>query len=131
MKFCPFCMKASNSPHRACIIAATTRNPVAPLAKNGQRARIKRASRLFEDFTGERPQEITVTHKPAMPDVLLAVGEITGIMYQTVRDGKLEDYIHEFKAKARPTFAVSHDGKQLYLLGGAYNFTARGIVDKR
>lgn len=108
------------------------RNPVPPSSvMKGREARVKQAARLYEDFTGEQAREIDLVGMPNFPDVGLVIGEITGIMYQTVRDGKLEDYIHEFKASSRPTFVVSHDGKQLLLLGGAYNFTARGIVDKR
>lgn len=108
------------------------RNPVPPSsAMKGRDSRVKQAARLYEDFTGEKAREIDLVGMPKFPDVGLVIGEITGIMYQTVRDGKLEDYIHEFKAAARPTFVVSHDGRQLLLLGGAYNFTARGIVDKR
>ena len=65
-----------------------------------------------------------------IPDVLIGIGEVDGIMYSTVRDGVLEKYVHRFAKKARPLFAVSHDGKQLFMLGGAYNFTERGIVDE-
>ncbi len=63
-------------------------------------------------------------------DVGVLIGECDGILYTTVRDGKKESYIHKFKKKARPIFAVSHDGTQLYLLMGAYRFTDRGIVDE-
>ena len=113
-------------------LRAHKKNPVpASSALSGQKARIKSATRLYEDFTGQEPEEISIVDKPEMPDVLLAIGRVTGLMYETVRDGQLEDYIHEFSGKARPTFAVSHDGKRLFMLGGAYNFTARGIVDKR
>jgi hypothetical protein len=52
-------------------------------------------------------------------------------MYSTVRDGRHENYVHRFGAKSRPLLAASSDGTQLYLLGGAYNFTERGIVDKK
>lgn len=99
--------------------------------KKATREQIARASRLYEDFTGEAPESVVSVPQVRMPDVAVAIGTCDGILYTTVQDGKLVRYIHEFKAKARPTFAVSPDGKQLLLLGGAYNFTERGIVDKR
>jgi hypothetical protein len=88
------------------------------------------AGRLFEDFTGDKSANVQRIKKPEIPEVLVAIGTIDGILYSTVRDGEVERYIHKFVAKARPTFAVSPDGKQLFMLGGAYNFTERGIVDK-
>ena len=63
------------------------------------------------------------------PDVGIKVGEVEGILYNTIRDGRFERYIHEFKKSARPIFIVSHDGKFLGLIGGKFDFTERGIVD--
>jgi hypothetical protein len=94
------------------------------------RALLGQAGRLFEDFTGDKSANVQRIKKPEIPEVLVAIGTIDGILYSTVRDHKVERYIHKFVAKARPTFAVSPDGKQLFMLGGAYNFTERGIVDK-
>ena len=58
------------------------------------------------------------------PDVLV------GVLYTTVRDGKEEKYIHQFKAKDKPLLCVTPDGTQILLVGGAYDFTERGIVDR-
>lgn len=102
------------------------KNPV-PLSRH---AKVKNASDLYERFTGHNADEVVSVDKPELPDVMLVIGEIDGIMYSTVRDGELEKYIHKFSKSCRPTFAVSHDGKQLFMLGGAYNFTERGIIDK-
>lgn len=65
-----------------------------------------------------------------VPDVGLKIGHLDGVLYTTVRDGKTEKYIHKFKRSSRPLLAVSFDGKNLIMLGGAYQFTERGIVDK-
>jgi len=62
-------------------------------------------------------------------DVAFKIGECDGLLYTTVRDGVKESYIHKFKKKSRPLLVSSHDGKQLFLLGGRYDFTERGIVD--
>lgn len=87
------------------------------------------AIKLFEDFTGENPAYIDLVDMP-VDTVAMAIGYCDGIMYSTVRDGKHEKYVHTFKKGCRPVLAASSDGKQLYLLGGSYNFTERGIVDE-
>jgi hypothetical protein len=89
------------------------------------------AHKLFESFTGHELTHAKKIDVPDMPKEVVKIGTIDGVLYTTVRDGVTERYIHEFKRKARPTFAVSPDGRQLFMLGGAYNFTERGIVDKR
>jgi hypothetical protein len=93
-------------------------------------ALIDDAARLFEEFSGHEAAYVDTLDIPPMPPVVCGVGECLGILYRATRDGKSEDYIHRFKARARPLFAVSPDGKMLYLLGGAYDFTERGIVDR-
>ena len=57
------------------------------------------------------------------------IGECDGVLYTTVRDGKIEHYIHEFADSDKPMLAVSPNGRQLILIGGRYKFTERGIVD--
>jgi len=99
--------------------------------KRATEKQIRQAAKLYESFTGEAPESVVAVPAPKQPEVVVSIGTCDGILYTTVQDGKLVRYIHEFKRAARPTFAVSPDGKALYLLGGAYNFTERGIVDKR
>jgi hypothetical protein len=101
-------------------------NPV-PASKKVQ---VRNASDLYTRFTGHEATEYELVDKPVIPDVMLQVGDIDGVLYTTVRDGKTEKYIHKFKKNCRPLFCVSHDGKQLYMLGGSYDFTELGIVDK-
>lgn len=90
--------------------------------------RVEDALALFERFTGHKG-EIFSVERPDFPDVAMVVGYCDGIMYTTVRDGKREKYLHQFNAKCRPLLLASSDGKQLLVLGGAYDFTERGIVD--
>jgi len=99
--------------------------------KTRKLTKIKEGVELYENFTGHQAEKAFKVPKPKIPDVMVAIGEVTGIMYSTIRDGKLEQYIHEFKKGSRPLFAVSHDGKSLVLLGGAFRFTERGIEDRR
>lgn len=65
---------------------------------------------------------------PVKPAFVL--GPVDGILYTATRDGKDERYIHKFKRKAKPTLAASHDGKQLYVVGGNYEVTEAGIEDR-
>lgn len=105
--------------------AGYRKNPVPASSK----ARANDAAELFENFTGHRADGY---HNITLPDndVALQFGVCDGIMYETVRDGVVEHYIHKFKKSARPAIAASHDGKRLLLVGGQFRFTDRGIVDQ-
>ena len=81
------------------------------------------------DFSGHEPGNVDTV---AVPDskVFTPVGKLTGVLYDTVRDGKPEKYIHRFRRKSRPLLATSHDGTELRILGGGFRFTEAGIVDE-
>lgn len=98
-------------------------------AFSGKGAALRKAAKLYSDFTGHDDPRITKISAPERSKIMLLIGDVDGILYTTVRDGRTEKYIHRFKSKARPQLLSSPDGKQLYLLGGAYDFTERGIVD--
>ena len=102
------------------------KNPVPP----SKHVQMRDAADLYKRFTGHDALDEVSIDKPVLPDVMLVVGDIDGVMYTTVRDGVEEKYVHQFKKKCRPLFCVSHDGKTLYMLGGSYDFTERGIVDR-
>lgn len=90
---------------------------------------IEIAGRLYEEFTGMPADEIVSAHLQ-IPDALTMIGAVRAIAYETVREGMKEKYIHEFRARSRPILAVSPDGSQLFILGGNYQFTDRGITDR-
>ena len=108
--------------------ATLKRNPVPPSSKS-LTAQVKRAKNLFKRFTGRDSEYADKVQIPEYPDAVVCIGDVAGIMYNTIRDGKAEKYLHRFHASSRPLFCVSPDGAQLFLLGGAYDFTERGIVD--
>lgn len=97
----------------------------------GQGADVRKAAARYTAFTGHEDVTLTKISIPDLPEALLQVGKCDGILYSTVRDGIAEKYIHKFNSRSRPLFCVSPDGKSLYLIGGSYNFTERGIVDKK
>jgi hypothetical protein len=99
-------------------------NPVGPTQRE-----IDSAHNLFRDFTGEHPERMKNVRLP-VPKTGLVIGELDGVLYTTIRDGKTEAYQHDFKKGSRPLLASSHDGSSLHILGGEYEFTERGIEDK-
>ena len=109
------------------------RNPVPASSRAGAsrqtRDLMAQAADLYERFSGHDPEEVGRITVPPVPSVGVAIGEVDGILYSTIRDGRLEKYIHKFNRRDRPLFVVSPDGKQLFLIGGNYSFTERGIVD--
>ncbi len=82
----------------------------------------------YADFTGHNPESLRTVNTPNH-DTAFVIGDLDGVLYTTVRDGKKESYVHEFKARSRPLLASSFDGNQLYILSGEYAFTDRGIED--
>jgi hypothetical protein len=90
---------------------------------------IEAAAKLQADFSGHEPGSVD---KIRVPDdkVFTPVGKLTGVLYDTTRDGKPEKYIHRFRRKSRPLLAASHDGTSLRIVGGRFRFTEAGIVDE-
>ena len=97
---------------------------------SGRGANLRKAAALYGKFTGHENLSMIKMQVPAMPHELVEIGKIDALWYTTVRDGITERYKHDFKKNSRPLFAVSPDGKQLILLGGAFTFGERGIVDE-
>lgn len=87
------------------------------------------AEKLLEDFSGHQATKILhIDDRPIKTG--FAIGDLDGVMYSTKRDGKRERYVHEFRKKSRPLLAASHDGTQLRILGGEFEFTEAGIEDR-
>lgn len=109
---------------------------VPPSSKAGRRRMIRapkavgKAVDIYERFTGHDATEMLEVNVKPLPKVAACIGYVTAICYVTQRDGRVEDYMHEFAEVDMPVFAVSPDGKQLLMVGGNYDFTERGIVDK-
>jgi len=89
----------------------------------------EKSVRLFRAFSGHDPKFVD-DYRITIPSVAMQVGICTGVMYKARRDGKVEEYLHEFTGRSRPMLGVSPDGSQLILLGGDYTFTDHGIVDR-
>lgn len=98
------------------------------MPKSSKKERVAQAVKLFEDFSGHVADSYTPVKMPRV-DVAMLIGQVEQIAYNTVRDGKKERYLHNFKASARPMLAASHDGKTLLIIEGDFEFTERGITD--
>lgn len=87
------------------------------------------SQKLFREFTGHRGNTVLRRHvKPIK--VGLAFGILDDVGYTTIRDGRVEAYRHAFSKNSRPLLIVNHDGTQLGIVGGRYQFTEAGIEDR-
>jgi hypothetical protein len=61
-----------------------------------------------------------------MPDVLMQLGRLRALIYTADRgDGGVRPYIHFMERE--PLLACDPQGSQLYIVGGRYRVTRRGI----
>lgn len=91
---------------------------------------VAQAIDLYKRFRGEEPQFIDKVKIPSYPKAAIVIGECDGVMYVTRRDGQMEKYLHSFNKKSRPLLCSSPDGSQIFFVGGSYDFTEDGIVDR-
>jgi len=65
----------------------------------------------------------------SVPKAVAVIGDVEFIGYVTTHRGRTHLYIHEFAPGSRPRMAAGTGRGQLYLVGGRYRVTSRGIVD--
>jgi len=100
--------------------------------KSRAQTEVNRAAKLIKDFSGHDARVFGKMSFPENPKIAIAIGQVLGISYETKRDGVMEKYYHRFTLKhSRPLLVSSPDGTQLFILGGEYDFTERGIVDRK
>ena len=97
---------------------------------NPVNSEIKQGIGRYSRFMLRAPNRATTMNVPALPKIALAIGELSAVEYVSTRGGEKVNYRHVFKTGSRPLLASSPDGNQLILLGGAYRFPNRGIVDR-
>lgn len=99
--------------------------------RGSKRQRLADAVKRYEAFTGMTADSYAPV-QVEFPDVAIEIGRVEAIAYSTIREGKVQRYLHKFRKSAQPVFAAGHDGKQLLLInidGRQFEFTERGIVD--
>ncbi len=96
----------------------------APEGRHG----FRKGAALYETFRGFAPERVRlVRHYRLMPPVVAELGELVGLIYRSDkgRPGRHSTYIHFMEDP--PLLASNASGSQLYLIGGNYRITARGI----
>jgi hypothetical protein len=108
------------------------KNPVRPLP-GGVARELRQAARLYQGFSGHVGEFDVSRFNQDIPKTLAVIGVVDAIEYTTVRDGKRELYRHDFRLPAdrKPILCAAPDGSKIFILGGDYRFTERGIVDER
>ena len=87
---------------------------------------LSRARRLFATFAGfTAPRVATRRVDRAVPDVLVDLAALRGVVYTKDHGGTRRTYIHFMDDP--PRLLCDADGRQLYVLGGSYRITRRGI----
>ena len=91
-------------------------------------SRIDKGMTLYQKFNRFRPSRITrIRHSRVMPPVAVELGELVGVIYRSDRRqrGSPKNYIHFLENPPRLT--SNAEGTQLYIIGGSYRVTPRGI----
>lgn len=89
---------------------------------------IERASALYESFREERPKRAR-TVRVTLPKVAMVMGHVRAIEYDTTHGGKTHLYKHRFAPGSKPMLVAAKGRGKLFLIGGRYHVTGRGIVD--
>lgn len=92
-------------------------------------SRFRKSAKAFQDFTGHRAARVSRARLESADVAGWKMGPVVGIAYEATRDGKRRQYFHEFAKPARPDLVAREDGRQLFITGGKYAVTERGIED--
>jgi hypothetical protein len=108
---------------------AVAKNPK-PRQVKVPRRDLDQAAALYVRFREAPPKKLRVIRALPHAKVLMVVGELEHVQYETTHGRKRYRYKHVFKRNARPLLCASGNGRQLFILEGSYDFTGDGIVDR-
>jgi hypothetical protein len=89
---------------------------------------LQSAQELYRTFNRFEPDRIEhVHHSRLIPSVVVELGELAGLIYRSDKwqPGRPRTYIHFMENPPRLVSNVT--GTQLYIVGGDYRITSRGI----
>jgi hypothetical protein len=89
---------------------------------------LKKARKLFHRFhCFPGLQVMRAPCRRTMPNVLVHLGSLQGVIYRSDKGslGRPKTYIHFMEAP--PQLVCNPEGTQLYIIGGRYRVTRRGI----
>ena len=85
-----------------------------------------KARRLFQTFAGCAAPRVECRRiDRVLPEVLVDLGALRGVVYTRDHGDARRTYIHFMDDP--PRLLCDTDGRQLYVLGGSYRVTRRGI----
>lgn len=88
----------------------------------------EKAGEGFEGFHwGETFEGGELVELPPLEPVIWRLGELVEVVYEASKGGRPTHWVHAFEDQ-RPVLACGQDEKRLYIVGGDYSVTDRGIV---
>lgn len=88
----------------------------------------KKVRDLFRGFREREPKRIKKV-RIEIPTHVAVLGTVEFIGYNTSHGSKAVRYTHEFAPGSRPLLCAGRERGQLFLVGGRFHVTERGIVD--
>ena len=115
---------------RACTCRCRQQRPSADDDKHGDRAaaEIDQGIGLYHRFNRFGPARLVrVRHPREVPAVVVEIGRLVGVIYRSEKwqAGQPRNFIHVMEDP--PRLACNPAGTQLYVIGGSYRVTDRGI----
>jgi hypothetical protein len=89
---------------------------------------VQQGINLYRAFNRFGPSRVrTVDHSRVIPPIVVELGELVGLMYRSDKGqpGQPRTYIHRMEDP--PRLVSNIQGTQLYIVGGSYQVTPRGI----
>jgi len=89
---------------------------------------VRKVAKLYTGFREKAPRNVkSVTVK--LPRAVMVMGYLEAVEYGTTMAGKARRFRHKFAAGSRPMICAGVGRNQLFIIGGRYHVTDRGIVD--
>lgn len=89
---------------------------------------IAKAAGLYKRFREEEPKRARSV-KITLPKAMMVMGTLDAVLYTTTHGGRSQSYKHTFNKGSRPLLCAGTKDGQLFVVGGRFRVTARGIVD--
>jgi hypothetical protein len=108
----------------------TCRAPIGRLHATVGNGILPRGVALYRRFNGFGPARVVrAGHPRIVPPVLVELGDLIGLIYRSSKGhpGAARTYIHLMEDP--PGLMSNAEGTQLYVVGGTYHVTERGIED--
>ncbi len=83
---------------------------------------------LYEIYNGFVPSRVMrIPHRRLTPPVVVELGELVGVIYRSDKGQRSWPHTYIHVMEDPPRLVSNVDGTQLYIVGGSYRVTGRGI----